>query len=121
MKSDAVEATSAPTLTWEEPKKVMPESLRMKTRPLAFSAPRSSLGTPPMTRLMAIAEVLGWKKLTDSLTWVEKVCQSMSRRWVAWSMLVAVPSWVIVPPPEVTTPPVGWARATPAQASAVAL
>ena len=52
---------------------------------------------------------------------IEKVCQSMSRRWVAWLMLVAVPSWAVVPVPEVTTPPVGWASATPTQASAVAL
>src|SRR3990172_7374154 len=84
------------------------------TRPFAVRAPRSSLGTPPMTLFMATESEVGWKKFIDSVTPVEKVCQFMSSRRVFCWMFVAVASCVISPLPPVMTPPVGAASTVPA-------
>ncbi len=61
-----VEANRPPTFTTEPAPKRMPLGLMSQTRPLAWSWPRITEGSPPVTRLSEIEELEGWRYRTTS-------------------------------------------------------
>src|SRR5450830_33691 len=65
----------------------------------------------PSTRFSAIAELLGWTKLTVSLAPILKLFQLTARFWVDWLTFKVLPAWPMVAWPAVTWPPVGSALA----------
>ena len=79
-----VEAISPATLTTAVAPNMTPFGFRIITLPLAPSTPLIALAPPPRpTRLTAIAEELGWVKLTEAPWPILKLVQSMIARGVA--------------------------------------
>src|SRR3954468_16220988 len=91
----------------------MPSRLMTKTRPLAVSEPMISDGpSPPVTRLSATDEALGWLKRTLSLARMLNVFQLMIALGVDWLTITAGPPWPwMVAAPPTTDPPSGPAAA----------
>src|ERR1700751_2426904 len=87
--------------------KMMPSPLTTNTRPLAISVPRIWVGPrPPVTRLSATAELLGWLKVVVSPTPMLNVFQLMIAFWLDWLIVAEFepgPTMVALPP--TTVPP----------------
>ncbi|MCY1169229.1 hypothetical protein D9M73_92490 [compost metagenome] len=79
----SVEATRPPTFTCEPAPNSTPFGFRINTCPLAVRLPSSSLGLEPVMRFKAIAEALGWLKMSASFARVDKLVQSIATRWLA--------------------------------------
>src|SRR5258706_2033519 len=84
-----------------------PFGLVRKTWPFAVRRPKISDGLLPRTRLSAIAEELGWLKLTQALEPMEKVSHCRIAFCVDWSICSLFALDEIVALPAVTLPPVG--------------
>ena len=91
----------------------MPSRLMTNTRPLAVNVPMISDGPrPPVTRLSATDELLGWLKRTLSLARMLNVFQFMIALLLDWLMITAAPPWPeMVAAPPTTVPPSGPAAA----------
>ena len=91
----------------------MPSRLMTNTRPLAVNVPMISDGPrPPVTRLSATDELLGWLKRTLSLARMLNVFQLMIALLLDWLMITDAPPWPwMVAAPPTTVPPSGPAAA----------
>src|SRR5882762_11915001 len=83
---ERVVAKRLPTSTEALRAKRMPFGLLKKTEPLAVRRPKISDGLLPVTRFSAIAEELGWLKLTHALEPTEKLSQLRIALFVDWSI-----------------------------------
>ena len=82
----SVDATRPATLTCEPAPNTMPFGLIRNTRPFDCRAPRIWVGSPPVTRLSTLLELLCWMNFTISPAEMEKLVQLM----IAFGLLVIV-------------------------------
>ena len=85
----------------------MPFGLVKKICPFAVRWPKISDGLLPVTRLSAIAEELGWLKLTQALEPIEKLCQLRIAELVLCVTCMFDPEVEMLAAPAATDPPVG--------------
>src|ERR1043166_7152447 len=104
---ESVVAKSPPTSTEALGPKSTPFGLVRKTWPLALSRPKISLGLLPSTRLSAIADELGWVKLTAALEPIEKLCQLRMAEFVLCVICMFGPEVEMFALPAATLPPLG--------------
>src|SRR2546421_5116397 len=104
---ERVVAKRPPTSTAALGAKSTPFGLVRKTWPLAVRRPKISDGLLPRTRLSAIAEELGWLKLTQAPEPMENVSHCRIAFCVDWSICSLLALDEMVALPEVTLPPVG--------------
>jgi len=88
-------------------------AFKIQTWPLALKAPLITELSLPVTRLSAMALLLGCTKLTLSWAPILKLVQLIARFWLPWVTVVALPFWLLLmlPLPALTLPPVGPAHA----------
>src|SRR5947207_1401787 len=98
-------ARIAPTSTLAPGANSTPLVLTRNTCPLEVRRPKISDGLMPRTRLSAIADELGWLKLTQAPEPIENVCQLRIALLVLWSTCSLLPVVVMVALPETTWPP----------------
>ena len=109
---DFVVASSEPTLTTAPRPNSTPLAFWISTWPLASSEPWMLEGRPPVTRFSACAWALGWLNRTVLSLPMLKVFQSITARWLPWSMCIVLPlGWEMVAWPATTLPLVGSACA----------
>src|SRR5438128_12514121 len=104
---ESVVAKRPPTSTEALGAKSTPFGLVRKTWPLAVMRPKISDGLLPVTRLSAMAEELGWLKLTQALEPIEKLCQLRIAELVLCVTCMFDPEVEMVAAPAATDPPVG--------------
>src|SRR5258706_9054557 len=104
---ERVVANRPPTSTAALGAKSTPFGLVRKTWPLAVRRPKISEGLLPITRLSAIAEELGWLKLTQAPEPIEKLSHCRIAFCVDWSICILLPLDEMVALPAVTLPPAG--------------
>ncbi len=114
----SVVAVRPPTLTRLFGPKTTPAGLTSITWPLASSRPMIREGSCPSTRLSAMLEVSGWRKVTPASAPMSKRSQVAIMRAVSWRTVISAPARLMAPAPAVIRPPVG--RASGAGPSAQA-
>src|SRR2546428_7834700 len=108
---ERVVAKRPPTSTEALGAKSTPFGLVRKTWPLAVMRPKISDGLVPITRFSAMADELGWLKLTQALEPIEKLSHCRIALLVDWSICSLLGLYESVAAPAVTWPPVGSALA----------
>src|SRR5207244_3981189 len=104
---ERVVAKRPPTSTEALGAKSTPFGLVRKTWPLAVRRPKISERLLPTTRLRAIAEELGWVKLTQAFEPIEKLSHCRIAFCEYWSICSLFALDEIAALPAVTLPPVG--------------
>src|SRR6056297_562031 len=90
----------------------MPKGLMRNTWPFDSSRPSSNDGSLVTTRFSTLESLEGCMNRVISSGAMEKVCQSMTLRWVPVVIVRMLSSWSMVAWPRTTLPPLGLAMAT---------